>query len=385
MSTCPSILKSGARVGQSCGKPSRFGTFCGTHKPKDQPQVVPSERNVPRNDDDDETPIAPNVRECVAIPPGAITFIELCSGCGGLSSGLVKAGLVPLMLNEIEPSAAETLKHNHPGVNVIVGDFRDIDYTSIPTPDVLITGIPCQDWSSAGTRSGIEGKKGSLFIGLVEILKEMKPKMFVIENVVGLTTHKDFKQILEIITIEGSYRIVYQILNANDYGVAQYRRRVIIVGILKCFEKPFRYPTPLEDKPVLADILMNVPPSLDRDFSERLKRFIHEIKQGGNYKSLSPEMLLEYTEGDPNRSMFEKLERMRMDRACNTIMCASRLCHPLEDRPFTTRECARIQSFPDSYEFRGCKTSVYKQIGNAVPVELAYHVGTSIVKWFSQQ
>lgn len=313
-----------------------------------------------------------------------ITTIELCAGAGGMSTGFMKAGMKPILLNDIIKDCCETLKLNHPGCNVYCGSFTEIDFTPyIGKVDVLAGGCPCQAFSTAGDRKGFEDQRGNVMLEYIKIAMLIKPKIILIENVEGLLNHEEgetFRIIQSLLTETGEYDFNYKLLNSNDFGVAQKRKRVFIVCVKKSIGKQFVYPTPLEYKPVLKDILVDVPGSVMSKFSDRKKRFLQHVSPGKDYNSLPPDLKEEY-----GKDKRDKLRRLSMDEACLTITChPDKHCHPLEDRPFTLRESARIQSFPDSYQFYGCMGSQYKQVGNAVPVELAYHIGTSIVKLLTQ-
>ena len=326
----------------------------------------------------------------VASDTQTFTFIDLCAGCGGLSSGLVKAGLRPLLLNDNDKDCCETLKLNHIGAKIICAPFEELDYTEfIGRVDVFVAGCPCQSYSQAGNRRGLDDPRGLLIMRFIEIVHIVKPKIFMIENVPGLVSHnrgETLKSIIKAITDRREYTVVYQVLDASDYGVAQKRKRLFIMGArdggICVFPKPLRTP-----KKLLGDVLRNVPPSDGSTYSELKKSLFRRIRPGGCWKDLPLEDQMDYLGNSFNSGGGKTgiLRRLSMDEPCLTILCSpsqkqTERCHPLEERPLTIRESARIQSFPDEYCFHGSKTSVYKQIGNAVPVELAYHIGLSIAK-----
>jgi len=331
-------------------------------------------------------------------------FIEVCAGAGGMSQGFMNAGMKPLLLLDNDRDSCNTLKVNHPGVNVQCISMENIDVSEyIGKVDVLCGGIPCQSWSQAGKREGVNDSRGHLVYTFRDLIKTIKPKIFVIENVKGMTTlnkGEAFKEILEILKCDDCYDIKYKVLNANDYGVAQKRERLFIVGKYSqsdedddvpnatlLTKKEYTFPDELDYKPVLRDILLDVPESDGAEYSEKKKEIFKLIPEGGCWVDLPENIQREYMgnsffSGGGKRGIAKRLS---MSRPSLTLLCSpqqkqTERCHPTELRPLTVREYARIQSFPDNFKFEGNMTSQYKQIGNAVPVELAYHVGKSIIK-----
>ena len=153
------------------------------------------------------------------------TFIEVCAGGGGLSSGLIKAGFVPLLLNDNNRDCCKTLQKNHPNVNVVLNSMDKIDYTKyIDKVDLLTGGVPCQSFSQAGLRKGLNDPRGDLILKFIEILNFVKPKVFMIENVKGLLIHNKgntIKEIIEIMNSNNLYNITYKLLDASKYNVPQ--------------------------------------------------------------------------------------------------------------------------------------------------------------------
>ena len=179
-------------------------------------------------------------------------FIELCSGAGGLSLGLIKAGLNPILLNDNNKDACNTLKLNHKNINIICDDMNNLDLDKYKNKlDLLAGGVPCQSFSYAGKKKGIDDKRGELIISFLNIVVKLKPKMFLIENVKGLLTHnnkKTLENILNTCNINTIYNINYKVLNAYNYKVPQKRERLFIIGILSEYNINFKFPKEIEEK-----------------------------------------------------------------------------------------------------------------------------------------
>lgn len=325
--------------------------------------------------------------------------IELFAGAGGLALGIEKAGFDTIGLVEFDSAAAETLKHNRPNWNVIHDDIANIskldleDYFSITKGelDLLSGGAPCQSFSYAGKRLGLEDTRGTLFFHYAVFLEKLQPKMFLFENVKGLTSHdkgKTYSTILNVFESEG-YTVQSKVLNSWDYGVAQKRERMIMVGIRNDLTDKitFEYPDKHEYKPVLRDILDNCPPSPGIQYSENKRKIFELVPPGGYWRDIPEDIAKEYMKStwEMGGGRTGILRRMSLDEPSLTVLTSptqkqTERCHPIEARPFTVRENARIQSFPDDWEFKGSVGNQYKQVGNAVPVNLAYEVGKKILE-----
>lgn len=319
------------------------------------------------------------------------TFIELCSGAGGLSAGLIKSGFTPVLLNDINSDCCKTLKHNHANANVVCGSMDKIDYSQYADKiDLLTGGVPCQSFSQAGLRKGLDDPRGDLMMKFIDILNIIKPKTFMIENVKGLLTHDEgntIKKIVDELNKNNLYNVSYKCLDASKYNVPQKRERVFIVGVLKSLNRVFKFPIESETKKILKDVLYNVPVSNGAKYSEEKKELFKLIPQGGCWVNLSETLQKQYLGNSYNSGGGKRgiLYRLSMDKPSLTLLCTpsqkqTERCHPLEERPLTIREYARIQTFDDSYEFIGSLNSQYKQIGNAVPVELAKCMGKSLLE-----
>lgn len=329
--------------------------------------------------------------------------IELFAGAGGLALGLEKAGFDTIGLIEIDADAANSLKANRPGWHVINEDISKIscldleEYFSIKKGelDLLSGGAPCQSFSYAGKRLGLEDTRGTLFYHYALFLKKLQPKMFLFENVRGLLTHdggKTYKTILDIFSKEG-YIIENTVLNAWDYGVPQKRERLITIGIRNDLSEKikFEFPDPHTYKPVLRDVLINCPPSCGARYSKRKEEIFSLVPPGGYWRDIPEDIAKEYMKScwDMGGGRTGILRRMSLDEPSLTVLTSpsqkqTDRCHPTEPRPFTVRENARCQSFPDSWEFCGSVGQQYKQVGNAVPVNLAYEIANSIRKGLEQ-
>lgn len=325
--------------------------------------------------------------------------IELFAGAGGLALGLELAGFNHIGLIEKDKYASDTLKYNRPNWNVICDDITQVanndleDLFNIKKGelDLLSGGAPCQSFSYAGKKLGLEDTRGTMFYYYATFLNKLNPKMFIFENVKGLLSHdkgKTFDIISSVFKSEG-YSIQYQVLNAWDYGVAQKRERLIIIGIREDLvnKTSFTFPKKHDYKPVLRDILMDVPESVGIKYSDKKKEVFKLVPAGGYWKDIPEDIAKEYMKSCWNMGGGRTgiLRRLSLDEPSLTILTTPQMkqterCHPLEVRPFNIRESARIQSFPDNWEFKGSISAQYKQIGNAVPVLLAKEIGLEIKK-----
>ena len=325
------------------------------------------------------------------------TTIELFAGAGGLALGIEKAGFDTIGLVEFDKDAADTLRCNRPNWRVINDDIANIscldlcDYFGIPKGelDLLSGGAPCQSFSYAGKRLGLEDARGTLFYHYAKFLEQLQPKMFLFENVGGLLTHdkgRTYKTITDIFESTG-YIIQKKVLNAWDYGVAQKRERLITIGIRNDLvdKVHFKFPKPHEYKPVLRDILLDCPESEGTLYSEYKRKIFELVPPGGYWRDIPEDIAKEYMKScwymEGGRTGI--LRRLSLDEPSLAVLTSpsqkqTDRCHPLEARPFTIRENARCQSFPDEWVFKGSVGSQYKQVGNAVPVNLAYDIAKEI-------
>lgn len=330
------------------------------------------------------------------------SVVELFAGAGGLALGLEKAGFVSKLVVEIDKFACETLRVNRPNWNILEADITKVadegikQYIGDQEIDLLSGGYPCQAFSYAGKKLGLEDTRGTLFYSFAEILKELKPKMFLAENVKGLVSHDKGRTLQTMLDVfeEVGYTVYHKVLNAIDFEVAQKRERIIIVGVRKDIRESagcdYLFPEPIAKKLTLKDVLQNVPDSLCAAYSEKKQSIFALVPQGGYWRDLPDDVAREYL----GKSYFSGggktgiARKMSWDEAGLTVLCSpaqkqTDRCHPEEIRPFSVRENARIQSFPDDWEFVGSMAEQYKQVGNAVPVNFAYHIGKSIKEYLN--
>lgn len=339
--------------------------------------------------------------ENMAIEPKKdFTLVELFAGAGGLALGLEQAGFKSILLNEKDKYACQTLRKNRPQWNVIEDDITNVDFSHLQGEvDLLTGGFPCQPFSYAGKQLGFEDLRGTLVFEMARAIKEIQPKVFLAENVKGLTENDGGRTLETIINVlkELGYTIVEQnVYKAIFYKVPQKRERLIIIGVRNDlakkakFEKPSPYYRLLTVKDALqgGELFENaVPDSLGQAYPKRKAEIMAHVPEGGYWRDLPIELQKEYMLGSfyLGGGKTGMARRLSWDEPSLTLTCApaqkqTERCHPSEHRPLTTREYARIQTFPDDWRFEGSATQIYKQIGNAVPVNLALAIGKAIIK-----
>jgi DNA (cytosine-5)-methyltransferase 1 len=324
-------------------------------------------------------------------------FIEVCSGAGGLSSGLMNAGLECVLLNEIDKTFCKTLENNHTNVKIINDSMENISLLEYKNIDLLCGGIPCQAFSMAGKKKGLEDPRGKLMLDFNRLINECDPKIFMVENVKGLVVHNKgltLKSLIDLFENNNKYKIVYKVLNSKDYEVPQKRERVIILGIRNdIYQKngDYEFPEKSNNSVLLKDVLHNVPQSIGAKYPESKRKIMELIPQGGCWVNLPIEMQKTYLGGSYNSSGGKRgiAKRLSMNDYSLTLTTSpsqkqTERCHPIETRPLNVREYARIQTFPDEYSFNGSMANQYKQIGNSVPVKLAYFIGKSLKSYLDE-
>ncbi len=331
------------------------------------------------------------------------SVLELFAGAGGLAIGLERAGLKCTALNEIDKWACQTLRENRPHWNVLEGDIKNHDFSKFKNEvDVVTGGFPCQAFSYAGKKLGFNDARGTLFYEFARVVKEVQPKICIGENVRGLLNHDKGRTLEGMISIldEIGYNVVspVEVLKAIHYNVPQKRERLILVAVRKDIEENYTYPKPFSEIYTLKDALKkgrlfdkNVPKSKGSTYPEHKKKVLDLVPPKGYWRDLPLDIQKEYMQksfylGGGKTGMAR---RIGWDEPCLTLTCSpaqkqTERCHPDETRPFTVREYARIQTFPDEWKFAGSVSQQYRQIGNAVPVNLAKEIGYSIIAFLNK-
>lgn len=330
--------------------------------------------------------------------------IELFAGGGGLALGMEKAGFKHVMLNEFDPSACETLRTNRPQWNVIEGDVTNIDFSQWRGKvDFISGGFPCQAFSYAGKGAGFNDTRGTLFFQLARAVKEIQPKVFLGENVRGLAAHDGGRtlQVIKNTIKELGYTLIEpRVLKAICYKVPQKRERLILIAVRNDYVDKvfFEWPAPYHRIMTLRDAFFkgelyenDVPQSPGQSYPEKKRRVMEMVPEGGDWRNLPLDVQKEYMGGSfyLGGGKTGMARRLSLDEPSLTLTCApaqkqTERCHPTETRPLTVREYARIQTFPDEWLFAGNLTAQYKQIGNAVPVNLAWAVGRAVMRLMNQ-
>lgn len=319
-------------------------------------------------------------------------LVSFFAGAGGLDLGFQKAGFKVVWANEYDKDIWTTYEKNHKNTILDRRSIVDIKSEEVPECDGIIGGPPCQSWSEAGSKRGINDKRGQLFFDFIRILKAKQPKFFLAENVSGmlLKRHSEALKNIKQLFKDAGYNLSFKLLNASDFDVPQDRKRVFFVGIREDLNFKFEFPKPLKEKvtldQIIADLQNTVVPAKDgnKTNKENCRVFNHEYMIGGF------------------SSMFMSRNRVRSwDEQSYTIQAGGRHApiHPqapkmkfIEQnkrifvpgkenlyRRLSVRECARIQTFPDNFIFYYNHIAAgYKMIGNAVPVNLAKHIAIEI-------
>lgn len=318
----------------------------------------------------------------------AYTYIDLFCGAGGLSLGFDAAGFENIFSVEFNAEFAKTYKKNFPDHNLVVDDIRNMNEDIINSlikgkrVDVIVGGPPCQGFSIAGNigRTFIDDERNRLFKEFVRFVSFIKPRMFIMENVAGMATHLKGKTVQTIVSAFEKagmgYDVQWQVLNSVNYGIAQERRRIVIVGVRKDLQTQFTYPKKNDYvktvKDVIADLPVlksgessDIPNHIAMKHSIQMLEKMSYIKDGGDRTDI-PEDLR------PKSGDIRKY--IRYDSS-NPSVCVTgdmrKIFHYEQNRALTSRELARIQSFPDEFVFEGTSIQIQQQIGNAVPPRLA--------------
>ena len=330
-------------------------------------------------------------------------MVSLFSGCGGLDCGFMRAGFDVIWANDFDSDAQAVYRLN---LGEIDGrDIMTVDADEIPDCDILTAGFPCQPFSSAGNRKGVHDSRGMLYKECLRIIEKKMPKVIVFENVRGLLSTKyiDGRNLAEVIvsdlsTMNGvGYNVVHRLINASDYRVTQNRQRVLFVGVRKYLDITFTFPEKQSKDGLTLGSVLPVPDNathqVDWPLSPQALEMISYIPEGGSWKDVPYEHLApRFKRIRDNMKKYHSpnfYRRFSRNEICGTITASAQpencgIVHPVENRRFTIREIARIQTFPDSYIFIDDSlkniTAMYKVIGNAVPVNMANAIASAIMQ-----
>ncbi len=323
--------------------------------------------------------------------------VSLFAGCGGLDLGFEKAGFEVVWANELDKTIHATYRLNHPKTELNTSDIRNLPAKDVPNCDGIIGGPPCQSWSLGGKSLGIEDERGKMVYDYIRIVNEKKPKFFVMENVPGMVTSKHIKAFNEFLDLfrNAGYRIRYELMNAADFKIPQDRLRVIVVGIREDLDVEFLFPVKLDSKPVtLLQAIGDLKATPVPYANEQVCPDKSPIPNHDYYKALFDKKFmarnrirswdeLSFTiqaqaKNEPLHPQAPKMEYVSPDKR-KFVEGKEQLY-----RRLSVRECARIQTFPDSFKFiYDNVVDGYKMVGNAVPPRLAYHIALSINNCFS--
>jgi DNA (cytosine-5)-methyltransferase 1 len=320
-----------------------------------------------------------------------MNVISLFAGAGGLDSGFERIGFNVIWANEYDKTIWETYEANHKAL-LDRRDIRNIESCEIPECDGIIGGPPCQSWSEAGSLRGIDDARGRLFFEFIRILRDKEPKFFLAENVSGMLSSRHKEAVKSIVSMfeDAGYNVYMELLNAADYGVPQDRKRVFYVGIRKDLRCTFAFPPRREKKITLqqaiSDLSNNAIPALPNNKANGDNCIIpnHEYMIGGfssifmsrNRVRSWGEQSFTIQAGGRHAPIHPQAPKMKfIEQNKREFVKGSEHLY----RRLSVRECARIQTFPDSFKF--CYdniTDAYKMIGNAVPVRLAAYIAKAI-------
>ena len=330
-----------------------------------------------------------------------VRLVSLFSGCGGMDKGFELAGFKRVWANDFDKDAQRVFRLNLGEIDD--RDIRTVPVEDIPECDIITAGFPCQPFSNAGNRKGVYDSRGELYLECLRIIENKKPRAVLFENVKGLVSskHQSGKKLIEVIKedLENlGYLVNYRVINSSDYGVPQNRERLILVAFLAEYGKTFEFPPIQEDKSKLTlrhilDIPENVPNQVHWAYSPQAQSMIEKIPEGGSWKNIDYEDLsprFKRIRDDMKRYHAPNFyRRFGLDEINGTITASAQpencgITHPIENRRYTIREIARIQTFPDDFIFIDDTTkdivAMYKVIGNAVPCHLAEVIGKEIMR-----
>jgi len=353
--------------------------FCQKEEAVRQPEAAPD--------------VAPSVRP---------RLVSLFSGCGGMDVGFEQAGYDRVWANDFDGDAQRVFERNLGPIDK--RDITTVPVEQIPDCDIICAGFPCQPFSNAGNRRGVYDKRGELYLECLRIIGYKKPKVVLFENVKGLLSskHQNGEKLIDVIKKDLEdlgYAVNYKVVNASDYGVPQNRERMILVAFRTDLGKIFEFPPVERDKSgltlrhVLADVTGDLPNQKYWAYSPQAQSMIEQIPEGGSWKNIPYDKLsprFRRIRDDMKRYHAPNFyRRFGRDEINGTITASAQpencgITHPTENRRFTIREIAKIQTFPDSFIFfdetQKDIVAMYKVIGNAVPCKLARAMAESILR-----
>lgn len=320
--------------------------------------------------------------------PSNLKVIELFCGAGGLALGLENAGLKTEMVVDYDKDSIKTIQRNKPAWKSLCKSVTDLDLEEYKDKiDVMAGGFPCQAFSYAGNKLGFADTRGTLFYEFARLISQVNPKIILGENVRGLLNHdsgRTLKTMVKELEKIG-YSVKYKVLRSQFLDVPQKRERLIIFGTRIDLDLQIVFPKEKNYTIPLRTALKKVPKSHGTTYSADKHKIMELIPEGGYWRDLPLKLQKKYMGasfymGGGKTGMARRLswDEPSLTLTCNPAQKQTERCHPRYTRPLTVREYARIQCFPDEWNFEGSISSQYKQIGNAVPVNLGYQIGLAI-------
>lgn len=316
-----------------------------------------------------------------------VTCIDLFAGAGGTSLGFARAGIRHVLLNEVNSHAVATLRANSQTHNLnweVNGhDVRDIDFSGLRSR-IIQAGFPCQAFSHIGQGLGFLDTRGTMFFEFARAISEVRPDIAIGENVRGLLSHDQGRTLSTMLDAfdDLGYDVNYRLLRSQFLDVPQKRERLFIIAVRRGSGLPIVFPREKSYILTLRSALAGVPSSAGQQYSPARARVLDLVPEGGNWRDLPHDIQRDFLGASLRTSGGNTgtAKRLAWNEPSLTLTCTpsqkkTERCHPDQTRPLTVREYARIQTFPDTWEFCGGVGAQYTQIGNAVPVNMAYHVG----------
>jgi len=321
-------------------------------------------------------------------------LVSLFTGCGGMDLGFKgdfsfneeyysSRKFENVFANDIMQDACKTFEHNF-NESIICEDLREVLWDSdidIPEADIVTGGFPCKDFSVSGNREGLDTDRGKLYVQMKEVIRRSEPKIFFAENVKGLLSIEGAieKIVSDFKDINNGYDVKYKLFHTADYGVPQTRERVIIVGVRQDIETEFEWPEPTR---VQEKSIQNF--TEDKEIWVTSKEVLEDLwdiaedDAPSNHDQISGAKKYPGTQGNSPISPDKPGPTIRSEHHGNIEF------HYTDERRLSVREAARIQSFPDDFEFKGSMTTAYKQVGNAVPPVFAWHLARKAEKFLNK-